>query len=616
MFRKTERSSLPRRQIEYSNQVNLKSIIIKKLIKKVMYLDEVNKIYQSLSYSQESSSFINNLLKDLNISYHIYNQLSSLIPSQGPVIVVANHPFGGIEGIILAALLKSIRVDVKLMANYLLQSIPELENIFIYVDPFERNNSVINNIRPMKEALEWLNHGGILGIFPAGEVSHLQWSERAIADPAWNPNCARLIRKTGATVVPVFFHGVNGPLFQILGLVHPLLRTMLLPRELLNKRGKTVHLTIGNAVPFEKLRSFSSDAEMMTYLRLRTYILKARYDQEKSSKCKVILRSRRNTAKRPVAPFRDGQSIIQEVLNLPQESMIAASGDLVVFLARARQIPCLLKEIGRLRELTFRQAHEGSGKSRDLDLFDRHYLHLFIWNQAQQEVVGAYRVGQADYILKCLGKSGLYTSTLFNYKTALLERINPALELGRSFVRAEYQKNYSALLLLWKGIGSFVAKNPRYKILFGPVSINNQYHTISQQLMVNSLKVNNYLPELGKLVKPKKPLQPKILRRFDGSIAHSALPNIDEVSNLIADIEPNQQGIPILLKQYLKLGGKLLAFNKDHNFNNVLDGLILVDLTETPLKILERYMGREGARNFINYHEFTRSFHQNSKNIG
>ncbi len=303
-------------------------------------------------------------------------------------------------------------------------------------------------------------------------------------------------------------------------------------------------------------------------------------------------------------------------MSLPQEGILAASGDLVVFLARARQIPYLLQEIGRLRELTFRQAHEGSGKPRDLDGFDRHYLHLFIWNQAQHEVVGAYRLGQADHILARLGKSGLYTSTLFNYKTALLERINPALELGRSFVRLEYQKNYSALLLLWKGIGGFVAKNPKYKILFGPVSINNQYHTISQQLMVNSLKLNNYLPELGKLVKPKNPLQPKILRRFDGSIAHAALPDINEVSNLIADIEPHQQGIPILLKQYLKLGGKILAFNQDHNFSNVLDALILVDLTETPLKIMERYMGREGARNFISYHEFSGSFHHSATNIG
>jgi putative hemolysin len=385
---------------------------------------------------------------------------------------------------------------------------------------------------------------------------------------------------------------------------------MLLPHELLNKRGKTIHLTVGNPIPFEKLRSFASNAEMTDYLRLRTYILKARRDQGQSPERSVVLRGRQKSADKPLAPFRDGPHILQEVRSLPPDSILLESGDFVVFLARARQIPCLLREIGRLRELTFRQAHEGTGKPRDLDAFDRHYQHLFIWNRVHDEVVGAYRLGQADYILESFGKSGLYTSTLFNYKTALLERINPALELGRSFVRAEYQKNYSALLLLWKGIGSYVARNPKYKILFGPVSINNQYHTISQQLMVNSLKLNNYLPELGKLVKPRRPFQTKILRRFDGSIAHAALPDINEVSTLIADIEPNQQGIPILLKQYLKLGGKLLAFNQDQHFSNVLDALILVDLTETPLKIMERYLGREGARNFITYHNFPSSFPQ------
>ena len=610
MFRKIPDNSLQQRQINYGNNLNQKSPIIKGSIKRALWLDKLDKVYEKIGCCNGVADFLNNLLETLDISFQIDNQAISLIPAQGPVVVVANHPYGGIEGVILAAMLKMVRDDVKLMANYLLHGIPELRDIFIDVDPFGRNDSIKHNIRPLRNALTLLHAGGILGMFPAGEVSHVQWRERAIADPAWKHNCARLIRKTGATVVPIFFHGVNGPLFQILGLMHPRVRTLLLPHELLNKQGKTIHLTIGNAIPCEKLRSFASDAEMTDYLRMRTYILKARHDQGKNCQRGVVLRSRLKSAGKPLAPFRDGQRIIQEVGGLPPESILIESGDFTVFLARAGQIPCLLREIGRLREITFRQAHEGSGKSRDLDWFDWHYLHLFIWNHVKQEVVGAYRLGQVDYILARPGKSGLYTSTLFNYKTALLERINPALELGRSFVRVEYQKNYAALLLLWKGIGSFVARNPRYKILFGPVSINNQYHTISQHLMVNSLKLNNYLPELGKLVKPKRPFQAKILRRFDGSVTNAALADINEVSDLIADIEPNQHGIPILLKQYLKLGGKMLAFNQDQNFSNVLDALILVDLSETPLKILERYMGRDGARNFITYHDGGTAFNQ------
>jgi putative hemolysin len=441
-----------------------------------------------------------------------------------------------------------------------------------------------------------------LGIFPAGAVSHLHVRQRAIADPAWSQTGARLVRKTGATVVPVFFHGANGPFFQILGLVHPHLRTALLPHELINKRGKTIHLTVGNPIPGKKLQGFATDAAMTAYLRLRTYILKARYDHGRGASRKLAGRSRPTSAQAPVAPRLDSHRLIQEVAALSPENILVKSGDFFVYLARAQQIPGVLREIGRLRELTFRQAHEGTGKPLDLDIFDRHYLHLFIWNRAQEEVVGAYRLGPTDHILQRLGEKGLYTSTLFHYKSALLQKISPALELGRSFVRMEYQKNYSALLLLWKGIGGVVARHPRYKFLFGPVSINNQYHTISQQLIVNALKVNNFMPELGRLVKARKPFQPKIFPGLDDSIASAAFADINEVSDVIADIEPHQQGIPILLKQYLKLGGKLLAFHNDQYFSNVLDGLILVDLTQTPVKLLERYMGKENAEIFIAHH--------------
>ena len=248
-----------------------------------MWLDKIDKVYEKIGCCNGVSDFLNDLLETLNISFQIDNQAISLIPAQGPVVVVANHPYGGIEGVILAAMLKMVRDDVKLMANYLLHGIPELRDIFIDVDPFGRNDSIKHNIRPLRKALTWLHDGGILGMFPAGEVSHVQWREPAIADPAWKHKCARLIRKTGATVVPIFFHGVNGPFFQLLGLMHPRLRTLLLPHELINKRGKTIHVTIGNAIPCEKLRSFGSDAEMTDYLRMRTYILKARQDQDKSA---------------------------------------------------------------------------------------------------------------------------------------------------------------------------------------------------------------------------------------------------------------------------------------------------------------------------------------------
>ncbi len=267
----------------------------------------------------------------------------------------------------------------------------------------------------------------------------------------------------------------------------------------------------------------------------------------------------------------------------------------------ADQIPNLLQEIGRLREVTFRQVKEGTGKAIDLDRFDAHYLHLFLWNREAQEVVGAYRMGRTDRIMKELGSTGLYTATLFDFQGEFLEEINPALELGRSFIRLEYQKNYSALLLLWKGIGQFVAQNPHYQVLFGPVSISNEYNEFSQGLLATWLSMHNFLPELAQFIRPKNPFEVKKFRCQDLRLALTGTQAVEELSALIADVDPNQKGVPILLKQYLKLGGKLLGFNRDPNFNNVLDGLILVDLLQTSHQVLQRYMGKEGLARFTQY---------------
>jgi putative hemolysin len=539
------------------------------------------------------------VIKELNISYEIDGEDLANIPKTGPVLVVANHPFGGIEGIVLAMLLSEVRSDVKILANHLLQGFSELRDLMIFVDPFGRADSIGRNLPALKEARRWLQQGGLLATFPAGEVAHFNLGAREISDPPWSETCARIIKRTGAAALPVFFPGANGPLFQILGLIHPRLRTARLPQELLNKQGKIIRLKIGKAIPFEKLRSFENAADLTSYLRLRTYILKAACDQER----KASRASQAAMEPLPAARSDLGEEVrlVREVQELPREHLLLQSGEYCVYYARAQQIPGLLREIGRLREMTFRRAHEGTGRDLDLDRFDAHYLHLFIWNDSKKEVVGAYRIGQTDYILKYFGDNGLYTSTLFKYKRALLEQISPALELGRSFVRPEYQKSYLSLLLLWKGISALVVRHPRYKHLFGPVSINNEYHTISQQLMAASLKVNNDLPDLGKLVKAKRPFSIKPIKGCDlynNKIIH----DINELSDLIADIETENKGIPILLKQYLKLGGKILGFNRDPYFSNVLDGLVLVDLTATPRNLLERYMGGQGAQTFLSYH--------------
>ena len=261
----------------------------------------------------------------------------------------------------------------------------------------------------------------------------------------------------------------------------------------------------------------------------------------------------------------------EEIENLPPSQFLVASGELAAYHARAGQIPLTLREIGRLREISFRAAGEGSGKSRDLDEFDSTYIHLFIWNRRTGELVGGYRLGPTDEILPASGLQGLYTSTLFNFTAGFRRQITCALEMGRSFVRPEYQRSLGALPLLWKGIGRFVLKNPRYRILFGAVSISNRYRPLSRQLMVSFLRSHHYLSSLSGMVKARTPFRPTGERDFAQQTIELVGNDLDELSTIISDIESNGAGIPILLKHYLKLGGRILGFNVDPSFSHVVD---------------------------------------------
>ena len=301
----------------------------------------------------------------------------------------------------------------------------------------------------------------------------------------------------------------------------------------------------------------------------------------------------------PIAPPVPPSLLRAEIEALPAEQRLVQSGQYRVQYAQARQIPWCLQEIGRLRELTFRQAGEGTGKASDIDLFDAYYLHLFLWDGEANAIVGAYRMGLADEILARYGKRGLYTQSLFRYGLRLLETLNPAIELGRSFVRSEYQKSFSALLLLWRGIGQFIVRAPQYAVLFGPVSISNSYAPVSRQLMVEYLRANRIEAKLARHVKPRRPFRaerPKV------SSEVADLRDVEDLSRVIAQIEHDNKGIPILLKQYLKLGGRLLGFSSDDQFSDSLDGLIVVDLRASKPRVLARYLGEAGAATFFAHH--------------
>jgi len=571
------------------------------VLAKLTCLHRLNHVYAQAAAAPDRWEFLAALLQILNVRYEVPPDGLARIPREGPLVVVANHPFGGIEGIMLPDLLGRVRRDVKMLANYLLRQVVELRDLFLYVDPFGTRSSAYASLAGLRQARSWLQQGGVVAVFPAGEVSHLHLAERAVTDPVWSPTLGWLVRQSGAAVLPVFFAGHNGILFQTLGLIHPFLRTLLLPREALNKGGKTIQVKIGQVIRPETLASFGSPAEVTAYLRLRTYMLGGQGGSQVPQR-RGFLRPRRGgrvlaQVVAPVAP----PSLAAEVNQLPAEQLLVTSGPHQVYYAHAGQIPALLQEIGRLREITFRAVGEGTGRAIDLDRFDAHYLHLFVWQAATQEVMGAYRLGRTDQILATQGKEGLYTATLFNFADRFLQDIQPALELGRSFVRQEYQKNYAALLLLWKGIGRFLVQRPQYQHLFGPVSISNAYNEFAQGLLATWLSMHTFLPELAQYIHPKHPFHLQPDRDLELRLALAGTNAVEDLSALLAEVDPQRRGVPVLLRQYLKLGGKILGFNRDPHFNQALDGLILVDLRQTPAQVLQRYMGKEGWASFAAY---------------
>jgi putative hemolysin len=574
------------------------------LAEKLLPIEKVRQLYRRAS--QYSEGFrLENLLAEMRVELRVDPADAARIPPSGPVVVVANHPFGVLDGAVLTVLLTRVRADVKVMTNFLLGDVPELQNHCIFVDPFHTDRSIDSNRRALKEAVAWLQQGGMLAIFPAGEVSHLQFPHAQIADPAWNDTGVRLIRRTGASALPIYFCGRNSVGFQILGMIHPRLRTAFLLNEFLQQEGKTVEVRVGSEVPADCILGIPDNHEAIEYLRWRCYLLGRRSKPELS--WPIAVRSKlAPRLHQPLAPAPTANSLQQELSALPCDRCLAKNGDLAVYLLRANEGPHLQQEIGRLRERTFRAAGEGTGKRLDLDRFDRYYWHLVLWNRAAKELVGAYRAGATAEILPQHGIRGLYTSTLFRYDERFFRTLGPALELGRSFVTPEYQRQYAPLLLLWKGIAQFVARHPQAPVLFGAVSISNDYNRASREMIYRffeaRVQADELSSELAAMIEPRTPFRPGRMRGWDCRAMCRALRDLEELSQPIIDVETDGKGLPILLRQYAKVGGRLLGFNVDRKFSNTLDGLVVVDLRHAEPAVLERYMGLEGATAFRKHH--------------
>ncbi|MEM9226829.1 MAG: lysophospholipid acyltransferase family protein, partial [Verrucomicrobiota bacterium] len=250
------------------------------LLEHVLKLDGLDQAYLRVVADQSTPNFFQRAMRSMDISYEVSDEDLARIPQTGPLVVVSNHPYGGLDGVILGALLTSVRDDAKIMANYLLEVMKEIKPWLIAVDPFETSDSARFNFRAIKDTIRFLRDGGCVGIFPSGTVSHYLPSQRQITDPEWLPNTSRLVHKSQATVVPCYFEGCNSLLFQSIGMMHEKLRTLMLPREMIRLMGSTIRLRIGNPIPYRRMAELSSNAELIQFLRLNTYILAQRAQEQ------------------------------------------------------------------------------------------------------------------------------------------------------------------------------------------------------------------------------------------------------------------------------------------------------------------------------------------------
>jgi putative hemolysin len=564
-----------------------------RLLERALGFDDLNAIHRSLS-GESAARAVGHALAALSIEAASDEKERSRVPTSGGAIVVANLPNGWVDGLLLAAVLLAVRPDVKLLVARRERKLPELGDLLLELDG--EGTCPARNARVLREALAHVANGGMLAHFPArvGAAAPLERGDRDGTGESWSPLVATLARRAGAPVLPIHVARSDLSFLRSRLLRAPRLRELLEPNALFARSGRRIAVRIGHPLDATSFARFAEDRELVAYFRLRTALL--------GRTAATPPRSRRATAAAAapaaLAPSLPRAALKRIVEALPPESVLARAGDLEVRIANASALGEAMVEIGRLRERTFRAVGEGTMLGVDLDRFDEHYAQLFLYDRKAECIAGGYRLGLTDE-LRARSPAGsdswLYTATLFHFEPPFLDRVTPGIELGRSFVVAEYQRSHLPLDLLWKGIGAFAARNPRYRTLFGPVSISAEYSGLSRELMIEHIRHHGFDARLAAAVRPRTPPRALSPRRHGLAWTREMLGDVSEVSRMVAEIERGDRAMPILVREYLKLGGRFVGFNLDAGFADCLDGLVVVDLAAMPEKYRRRYLRGERA---------------------
>ena len=538
---------------------------------------KINRLY-SPSADLENLPFTDDMLMRYNITYDVNENELNCIPKEGPFMLVCNHPFGAIEGIILYNAIAKVRPDFKIMANFVLGFIPNLKDVFFSVNPFENNKELAGSNSGIRASLNQLKEGHGLGVFPAGEVARYH-GHSFPEDIAWSPSIAKLVQKTNVPVIPVYFDGNNSHKFYFLTRIHPILGTFRLVKELLNKRNKKLIIKIGKPILQSEVAQYETPEALAAYLKNRSYALQANISQETKK-----FRSRVSDPIDP--PFRPSD-LARELRAIRKKSLLFTTADFECYLADYDKIPHVMHEMGRRREEAFRAVGEGTGKSIDTDNYDTYYKHLILWDTKEQTIAGGYRIGIGDEIYEKYGARGFYVDSLFNIDPKFEPYLKETIELGRSFVSVDYQKDILPLLLLLKGLMETIMRYPKMNYFIGPVSISSWYPKFYQSLMVYYVTTKHTNEEMSKLFHPKTPFVPNFNKCDIEVLMEKNMETVDKFDRYILKLSNGDYRMPTLFKKYLKINSKFLCFNVDPDFNDTLDGLLLLKFAEYPKEELD-----------------------------
>lgn len=523
---------------------------------------------------------IDSFFKQLDIHLKYNENMLEQIPATGPFAIIANQPLGGLDALLLYKIIAQKRPDFKIVEDIGAIQNPVFDKIFFDSYPFAETKGASPSKTGILKMYEHFKQNKALGFFPAQQGNVYKYNKQHKTDGEWQTNIFGALKYAEIPIIPVFIQNSDATMLEIAKKTYPVLSLKRLRLPFFKKNTYTLQCTIGSVISSAEQKKFSKDFSLTRYVRAHVYVLA--YKNIEIRDFFTIFKQANQAEPKPIIDAVPTSILEQEVSSIRKTDRLFSFKQFEVFCSSAVRIPFIMREIGRLRELTFRAVGEGTNNEIDIDEFDIYYEHLFIWDTTAKKVVGAYRIGKGNEILKQYGKKGFYIHSLFKMQSTVLPILSQSLELGRSFIVPEYQKHHHSLFLLWRGIVYFLLKNEEYRYLIGPVSISNSFTEISKSLIVSFIKSQHFHHTLAKQIRPRKEFKvpKKIVGDIQALVEHVDFKKLDSfISNYEEDLR-----IPILLKKYISLNAKIINFNIDPLFNNCLDGLIIVDIFEIPFE--------------------------------